>query len=153
EGAAHAAAVRLWRDMATTFNDRDWSAFDVVFAPDAAWVTHRKFSDELSDSGSAVAAMQSIADAVSDAFLTVSPLECDGEVTLGRNDLVGHTPDGGEVQWQLWNVLCSADGRFSDSELFEVEDEVAARARFAQLADERRRMSSRARVLDNAACR
>src|SRR5262249_39326920 len=81
-----------------------------------------------------VDAMRALAADVPDAHLVLRAFEADGGVSLVRTDLIGHARHGGEVSWALWSVAVTTGGRFTRFELFEIDDESAARARCAELA-------------------
>jgi class 3 adenylate cyclase/type II secretory pathway predicted ATPase ExeA/ketosteroid isomerase-like protein len=153
DGAGQADQVRRWNDHSKAFNRRDWTAADSLFGTGARVVSHMKLTHAVTDVESLGAAMRSNVGAVPDAFQITTSLEVDGEVTLARVAVVGHTPDGGEVLWVRWVILCFEDDHCSYCELFDLEDEAAARAAFSRLVEEERVARLRGPVLDNAAWR
>src|SRR5262249_4492632 len=131
EGAAHAEQVGLWRQVATAFNRRDWAAMALVHPPDMVEVSHARLQLPLD-----VDATSSLAADVPDARVILRTFEADGNVSLVQTEIAGHVPDGGEVSWAHWSVGVTGGGGFARLELFDLDDATAARARFAQLAEE-----------------
>jgi hypothetical protein len=136
EGAAHAYELRCWRNLYRAFNRRDWSEVDARYVPAMFTVNHLRLSEPLGDRQSNVDALRAVADQVPDACLILRSFEGDGKFALGQVDNVGHTSGGGELLWTMWVVARFEHDRIAYQEIFEIEDERLARARFEELARE-----------------
>ena len=147
EGAPHAPLVRQWGALARAFNGRDWLTVESLLTPEVVVVGRQKFSPPGNDRTSVVDSLRARVDQVPDAVLIARTFECVGAVTLVQYGMVGHTSDGGEVEWANWMVTRLDGGRTAYGEIFDIEDAEAARARFEEMADEPRH------TLDNAAWR
>jgi ketosteroid isomerase-like protein len=70
-------------------------------------------------------------DLVPDATFVPRMIEVDGDVVLMRTAGSGTSVDGSRAEWEQWVVWRFAAGRAVHGESFSLEDEAAARDRFA----------------------
>ena len=75
--------------------------------------------------------------------------DAERDTALTLVDALGHATNGGELHWSYWTVYCAAGGQICRLEVFDFEDESAARTRFEELARE----DPRTPYPDNAAVR
>src|SRR5262249_43185659 len=76
-----------------------------------------------------------------------------GDVVLAYSHALGHAQDGGDVEWGIWVVQRVAGEHISHLELFDPEDEAAARARVIELSTPESLATGRRLTLSNTASR
>src|SRR5689334_19969517 len=130
-------------------NRNDWPAFAAVLAPDMVAVARNRLSWPFHDRTSTVAAVQALVADVPDVVMVERTFDAERDTALTLVDALGHATNGGELHWSYWTVYCAAGGQICRLEVFDFEDESAARTRFEELARE----DPRTPYPDNAAVR
>src|SRR5262249_6027920 len=118
--------------------------------PDAVVVNHLRLTQPLPDRGSYVDNGREFQSIVPDLGVRYRSLEVRGNAVLIYTDAFGHAHDGGEVVWSTWGVQVIAGDLITHVELFDPEDEAAARAKFAELAVLGSRQVGRPRLWNTA---
>ena len=138
EGAEHAFMVQRIEDERRAYAAGDGAAVAALYTPDAVIANHRHLGWPMAtpaDIGERVRQTRGIAEA----HRTIgSHTECRGDASLGASDQSLTTPEGSTYSTVIIGVRHLTAGLFDVVEFFDLEDLAAARARFAELAVDRR---------------
>ncbi|MEP6623712.1 MAG: nuclear transport factor 2 family protein, partial [Acidimicrobiia bacterium] len=134
EGAEHEYAIRRIGDLRHASNARDWVACEALVADDFVFTDHRSIGLPDAERAGYIAVMAASAEQTPDMHMATRTLEIRGATTLSRTHRTGTTAEGFGYEWEQIAVAQSAAGLLRRVELFPVEDEAAARARFEELA-------------------
>ncbi len=113
---------------------RDWTAFESLLSTDLVVVSHRTLGWPLHDRASLLESNRLHTEQVPDVAHVLRTLEVRGGVALLMVETSGHSADGSHFSWPTWSVSQSVAGLIMRMEIFDIEDEAAARARFEELA-------------------
>jgi hypothetical protein len=148
EGVEHAYTIGRTSDLRHAVTAHDWAAVEALVADDFVFTDHRPIGLPGADRAGYLAAMTASAEQTPGTVMMGRALEIRGDVTLMRTRRVGATTEGLEYEWEQYAVNRWAAGLLRCVELFALEDESAARARFAGSAAQ-----SMTPYLDNAQIR
>ena len=134
EGAAHEYMIRRGGDFRNASAARDWIAFAALLADDFVFTDHRSIGLPDNDRTGYIAVVAASVDQTPDMRMVARTLEIRGNTTMSRTRRVGTTTEGFAYEWEQIAVGQSAAGLIRRIELFPVQQAIAARARFEELA-------------------
>ena len=138
EGTPHEYMNRWLRDVARVMRLSGSDAARTLMAPDFALVDHRTLGYGSVDLTELTTLQAARNEQVTDDRKFHRTREIKGDAILAWYEAHASAPDGGEYVWSNWVVWQQAGGRWVRLEMFNLEDEAAARARFEELAAEPR---------------
>ena len=138
EGAEDEYVIRRMGDFRAAYADRDWPAIEALVADDFTFVDHRPIGLPQNDRAGYLQVMRESVDQTPDMRLLSRAMEIRGDVVLLRTQRVGSTSEGFAYDWEQFAVNHFAGGLLRRVELFPLESEAEARARFEELAREPR---------------
>ncbi len=138
EGAEHEYLIRRLGDFRAAYADRDWAAIEMIVAEDFVFVDHRPMGLPENSRAGYVRVMQESVEQTPDMRMVLRSASIRGDVVLARTHRVGDTPEGFSYDWEQFAVQQFAAGLLHRVELFPIEREAEARARFEELAREPR---------------
>ncbi len=134
EGADHEYLIRRIGDFRHARAARDWDGVEALFSPEYVGVDRRRLGLGTGTRSGYLAAARAMVELVPDATFVPRLIETRGDLVLLRTAGSGTSVDGSRSEWEQWVVWQFAAGCVVWGEVFALEDEAVARARFDELA-------------------
>ena len=138
EGAEHEYLIRRLGENRGAFEARDWDAYEALIHPEFAFVDHRPIGQGSGNRDGLLTSLRALTE-LAPAFTSVEPsLSIKGDVSLTRVRDRATNTEGNEYEWEHFVVQQFVGGLVMRAELFPLDAYAEARARFDELAAERR---------------
>ena len=134
EGADHEYLIRRIGDFRHARAARDWDGVEALFSPEYVGVDRRRLGLGTGTRSGYLAASRAMVELVPDATFVPRVIETRGDLVLLRTAGSGTSVDGSRSEWEQRVVWQFAAGCVVRGEVFALEDEAVARARFDELA-------------------
>ncbi len=136
EGKDHAEMLDFGATVSRAMRRRDGNTDEVraLMAPDFTLVDHRTLGYGEIDLPTLTTLQEGRDEQIASEVKFHRTREIRGTTMLAWYDTTASAPDGGEFSWSHWVIWHVANGLWARLEMFDLDDEAAARARFAELS-------------------
>lgn len=136
EGAEHAEMLDFGATVSRAMRRRNGNndAVRALMAPDFTLVDHRTLGYGEIDLPTLSTLQEGRDEQIASEVKFHRTRELRGTTMLAWYDTTASAPDGGEFSWSHWVIWHVAKGLWTRLEMFDLDDEAAARARFAELS-------------------